>query len=335
MQDDRDFQQMLVEFRALGGIADNVRLGEGALGRGLFAVDPAQPVRLHVPESLLLDSGKAVLENAKLAAAPDAPLGGRERQFLEEYHARFSWGAHGREEVERIFEEAAKLPQSLRTALAEEFHCGSWFRPHTEAEVFRQLLNSRHFSYHGRSVLMPVLDLANHGHTLRFEMEDGITIQGRADDEVLVRYSDADSYGLFQAWGFAAEQPQAMSIVLSGNVGDRKIRIGRELDDLKSSGRLWVPRMEQSDDVLELDYLMNGNRQYPRLCKGIFYALMREAGMEGFEEAFDRIQQVNQMHFLRLLDALEGVSGPLVQSLRRMARMQLQTMSFSFGVRAL
>ena len=335
MLGDRDFQEMLVEFRALGGVADNLRMGEGPLGRGLFAIDPAQPVRLHVPENLLIDSDQVVLENGRLVAAPDAPLGARERQFFGDFQARFSWGSSGRAEVERIFEEAAQLPQSLRMTLGGQFHCGAWFEPYSEDAVLRQFLGSRHFSYGERTVLMPMLELINHGQALNFEMAGGITVQGRVENEALVRYSDADSFSVFQAWGFAAEQPQAMCISLNGNVGGTQIRIQRDFTDFKSSGVPWIPRVTRTPERLELEYLMIGNRQYPRLCKGIFYKLMHDAGLQGYEEAFDRIQQTNQMHFLRLLEALEGVNAPMAVTLRRMARMQLETMSYSFGVRAM
>jgi hypothetical protein len=43
------WERIVGEFTALGGVADNVRAGEGPLGRGLFAIDPSQAVRLRAP----------------------------------------------------------------------------------------------------------------------------------------------------------------------------------------------------------------------------------------------------------------------------------------------
>lgn len=45
---------ILDDFRALGGTASNIRLGEGRFGRGLIPTDPNLPVRIHVPENLLV-----------------------------------------------------------------------------------------------------------------------------------------------------------------------------------------------------------------------------------------------------------------------------------------
>ena len=49
------WDEMLDEFRSLGGIADNIRLGEGRFGRGLFPVDTSRPYRIHIPPSLLVN----------------------------------------------------------------------------------------------------------------------------------------------------------------------------------------------------------------------------------------------------------------------------------------
>ena len=49
-----DWGELLATFRELGGIADNVRLGEGPFGRGVFVCDPSKPATLHASENLLV-----------------------------------------------------------------------------------------------------------------------------------------------------------------------------------------------------------------------------------------------------------------------------------------
>lgn len=328
------WDDLLGEFRALGGVADNVRLGHGALGRGLFAVDPARPVRIHVPENLLIDSAEIVFEHGMLQIAPAAKTGTRERRFVEDYHAHFSWGGGGRGEIERLLDDAQALPADLRRRLTTEFRCGPWFEDRDETLVQRQFLNSRCIGYGERTVVMPVLDLANHGGTSGFGQRDGIALQGAMPDEVLVRYSDADSYGVFLTWGFACTQPQALSVALSGDVGTAPLKVDRIFDALKAADRVGMPALSKRGGGVALDYLMIGNRNFPRLCRGIFYKKMRDAGLTGFEEAFERIQHVNRMHFLGLLAALDDVEGAMADTLRRMARLQLQAMSHCWGARA-
>ena len=49
------WEDMLEEFRVLGDTADNVCLKEGRYGRGLFPVDPSKRVKIHIPDSLLVE----------------------------------------------------------------------------------------------------------------------------------------------------------------------------------------------------------------------------------------------------------------------------------------
>jgi hypothetical protein len=328
------WDDMLEEFRALGGAADNLRLGEGILGRGLFAIDPARPVRIHVPENLLVDAADAVFENGALRVAAGSRAGARERRFLEDYQAQFGWGAGGRVEIEQVFDRAQALPADLRRRLLKEFRCGPWFEDFGEALIQKQFIASRQIAFGTRTVLMPVLDLANHGAGAGFRVQDGLVLQGTPKGEVLVSYTDMDSYGLFLSWGFVAEQPQALSIALSGNVGAVPLKVDRLFEQLKAADRVGMPKLSRQGSGVVLDYLMIGNRNFPRLARGIFYKKMREAGLTGFEEAFDLVQHVNRMHFLGLLGALEDVDGAMVDMLRRMARLQLQAMSHHWGVRA-
>ena len=333
--DKQAWDEMIAEFRALGGVAENVRLGHGALGRGVFAIDPAKPVRIHVPESLLVEAGDVVFEGGKLKVAPAAKTGAREARFVEAYEAQFGWGDAGRREVEQVLDAAQELPDALRRRLRTEFRCGPWFEDRDDALVERQFIASRQIGYGARRVIMPVLDLANHGAGPGFRMQNGIALGGTARDEVLVGYSDMDTYGVFLAWGFAAEQPQAFSIALSGSVGVAKLNVDRDFGKIKAADRVGLPAMTRQDTGVKLDFLMIGNRNFPRLSRGIFYKRMREAGLNGFEEAFDLVHHVNRMHFLDLIGALEDVEGAMADTLRRMARLQLQTMSHAWGVRAI
>lgn len=56
---------LLQRFRALGGVADNVRLRQGPHGWGLFVIDPEQPVRVVTPAHLLITP-----QDLRLSSAP-------------------------------------------------------------------------------------------------------------------------------------------------------------------------------------------------------------------------------------------------------------------------
>jgi hypothetical protein len=329
------WEGMLAEFRALGGTADNIRPGEGAFGRGLFPIDPTQPVTIRIPDNLLISTADTRFENGVFRVAPEAGAGTRERAFLEAYENDFSWSGGGRAQTQRIFEQAQALPAELRARLQSEFHCGDWFKDPTEALIQEKFIGARCIRYRDRTVVMPIVELANHGAGPAYSAHDGVALRGTFGGEVLVRYGSFDPHGMFVVWGFAVEQPQAFSIAVGGKVGQTPVRIMRDLGNLAPSAQYWIPQHAAADGAAQLQFLMIGSKNFPRLCRGIFYKLMRDAGLSGYEEAFDTIHHINRLHFLNLLAAMEAFDGPMALSLRRMARFQLETMSYSYGVRAI
>jgi hypothetical protein len=268
-----------------------------------------------------------VFENGALRVRESAKIGAREKAFLERYEDRFSWGGGGRADIELVFEQAHALPAELRERLRAEFRCGDWFGAFTPKAVEASFLASRCIGWRGRMVVMPIVELVNHGAGADYDVASGVAVAGTFAGEVLVRYSEIDPYGLFLNWGFAYPQPRAVSIALGG----AKLRIVRDLSAFHASGR--PPRLTDVDGMPTLDFLILGDRLQPRRCKAVFYKLMREARLPGFEEVFDTIQHANRMHFLNLLAAVEGFEVAMAHTLRRMARHQLEAMSFSFGAR--
>jgi hypothetical protein len=329
-----DWNEMLAEFRALGGTAENICLKDGVYGRGLFPIDPAKPVIVRIPETLLIDTADAGFASGVFYVKPNSKIGAREKSFLETYENGFSWGGCGRSEIERIFEQAQALPKDLRDVLKSEYHCGAWFDDPTDALTQERFINSRCLRYRDRTVVMPITELANHGMGPTYNTVDEIVLAGTFPGEVFAKYAAFDPHGTFVTWGFASEEPQAFSIALGGKVGQSAVQIGRELGLVAPANDFWVPALTKTGGAATLPFLMIGNKRHPKFCKGIFYKLMRDAGLSGFEDAFDTMRHANRMHFLNLLAAIENVEGPMAQTLRRMVRYQLQAMSYCHGVQA-
>jgi hypothetical protein len=329
----RLWEELLDEFRALGGTAENIRLGQGALGRGVFPIDPAKPVAIRVPENLLIDCNDVVFENGALRLRVDANVGDRERSWLESYQAALSWGDEGAAEVRRIFEAAQALPADLRRALSDRFRCGLWFDDMTDAAVQHQFLTSRGVEYQDREVLMPIVELINHGAGPELGLVNGVTVRGIFPGEVLYRYSDMDSFGFFWSWGFVIERPLAFSLEMDGKVESTTLHIDRSFPPVKPGEKSWMPPLHRDANSVSLDHILIGSVQYPRLPRSIFHKTMRDGGFSAVEEPFDVIRHVNSLHFLGLLKALDGIDAPMARSLRTMAHHQLRAMSFCYGHR--
>src|ERR1700683_1846899 len=100
-----DWLDLLEEFRRLGGTADNVCTRDGSFGRGIFPIDPSRPVRIRVPENLLLTFEEATFQEGKFRVAPNSRMGDAERKWLEHYMDNYSWGGGGQTSVERSLAE--------------------------------------------------------------------------------------------------------------------------------------------------------------------------------------------------------------------------------------
>ncbi len=92
-QDNWNWDSVLANFRELGGAAENIRLDYGILGRGLFVIDPTEPIHIHVPESLLVPINEAQIVDGQLVAKQESLLGERERAFLDHYCGIWAKGA--------------------------------------------------------------------------------------------------------------------------------------------------------------------------------------------------------------------------------------------------
>ena len=322
---------MLDEFRALGGTAENVRLGHGALGRGLFPIDPAKPVDIRIPENLLVPLDHVIFDNGVFRVRDDSWVSARGRAFVERYQQDFAWGTEARNDIERIFTMMETLPEKLRGVLAKK-HLGRFVQPLTPEFMQNTFLASRAISSGGRQVVMPIIELANHGASSYYGGVWGVSLQGLFEGEVLVQYSyPADPYHMFSNWFFASQESHAFSMpmTMTYSKGGMEFRIGREQE---GEPEPWVPEISVIGKTISANYLLLGHRRFPGLPRGAFHKAMAKAGLEPQDEMFDAIQNLNRRNFLDLIGELEGIGSPAVPLFRTMARYQLNALSSYFGI---
>ena len=329
------WDDLLEEFRALGGTAENICVGQGQFGRGIFPADPSRPVAIQIPHNLLVEASHMIFVNGVPRVGPAAAVGDRERAWLNRYQDQFGWGGGGGDEVNRMFEAASALPPEMRETLRTRYGLGHLFHEPDDELIQQRFFQMRSITYQNKSVVMPIVEMVNHGGGVRYDLSQAVGLRGNFTGEVLVQYSDVDSFDYFLSWGFATERPVAFSLPLEGTLGKERLEVGQAFNARVTSKRNWIPEVKRNRDPVQLTFVLLGNIQFPRLPKGIFYQLMREGGHQGFEEAFDHIHHCNRLQFLSLLDELEGFDLAIARSLRAMARHQLRAMSFCFGVRGL
>jgi len=333
-----DWENMLAEFRALGGVADNVAPAPDRSGRGLFPRNPDKPFLLRMPDNLLFPDNDVEFVDQQIRIRNDASIGAAERAFFERYQNAFSWGAGGRAEGARLVEQFESLPAELSAILVTDFGMSRLIDGDRAERISRYFLRSRTIRWNSENVLMPLIDLINFrsdGMRLSSDPEGHVQIEGDARGEILVAHGLHDSLGTFNKFGFASARPHAYSLPMRTKVGTSELAIGRNVMANARRDGFAIPEMRSEGTGLHLSYLMIGHPRSPRLSRGIFDALMREANTSGAQAAFDTILLVNRTKFLRLLETLEPHDGELIRQLRMMAYFQLEAMTHCVGSREL
>lgn len=334
----RGWDEMLAGFRALGGSAENIRLGHGPRGRGLFAVDPAKPVLLNVPENLLFTVSDLEPAGDRIAIRGSANVGRPEREFFEAYENEFSWGGGGRARSAELIASLDAAAPELRELLKTGFAMAELLDGDPAERTNRHFFRSRALDWQDKTVLAPLVDLANYGEQglqIRATPERGVQILGAGQEEVLLGYGPHDSFAIFRMHGIATPQWLAHSMPLRIKQEDVELRIERNTSVRFRRGDVFAPLSRWEGRNLTMSYLMIGNRMSPRLSRGIFLTLAREAGWPDPDETFDSILRANKKRFLDLLAALEPHEGSLILALRRMARFQLQAIAQCIGTRGI
>jgi hypothetical protein len=323
------WEEMLEEFRALGGTAENICLKNGRFGRGLFPVDPAKPVSIRIPDSLLVEPKHVSIENGAFRLDAQAPVGAREKSFLENYQRDFSWGVtyHETEGLLQMFHAA---PAELRELLRKPFNLDPWLAGPALDAVLERFLASRVVQYKGNCVVMPIVELANHGRAASYQLDDGIGLRGVFEEEVLVQYNHCDPLRVFQSWGFIS-RIETFALSLSFGIKQVNLRISRKDLQFGKGRNPLCPEVQKEGQQTVLSFMLLGHKGLPKMPRGIFYRLCREAGLEDAAELFDRIQHINRSQFLRLAEMSETAAPRLGRLLRNLAYAQLEAMSNNFG----
>lgn len=334
----REWEAMLSAFRTLGGIAENVRPGATPSDRGLFACDPAQPILVRTPENLLFAVNDIEFAGDHIAIRNEAGAGPAEREFFEKYEALFSRIAGGRTDATSYIDALDDLPADVRAILSADFGMSPFIEGDRIERIRKRFLEMRLVAWNGESAIMPLLELAKpapDGIACTPGFGGGLQIEGRTEGEILVFYSPGDTFGLFHRFGVVGAQPLAFSLPMKSKPGGIELTIKWNPAIQSWRGGFPTPLLTSTGGELSLSYLMVGNSKSPRLPRGIFRALMREAGAPDADEIFDFILHVNRRRFLKLLEVMEPYRGGMIVTLRKMARHQLDAMTHCIGAREL
>ncbi|MEO8300167.1 MAG: hypothetical protein ABI608_00160 [Rhizomicrobium sp.] len=332
-----NWESLLAEFRALGGIADNVTLRLGVRGRGVFAADPARPVRLFAPPNLLVPCEDTEIRSGQLVVKASSSVGERERAFFGRYQRNFSWGAGVFEDLWQTQLAWNLLPQNARDALLATWPMRSNdFSQPSEDACHSRYLDTRMIKYREVPVLMPVVELINHGRDASaFDRTNGIGVGGMFSDEVLATYGSNDCWGTAVSYGFCEARNYAYATQGSFKFEGYLIKISRSPNRAENYNGVALPIVHVEDGAIHFSFLTLGNEKCPDVPRAAFLHATKNIPIEQPDKLFDLIQHHNRHLLIKFLRGSEGSATSLVAMLRRAAYQQLETLSCHWGARTL
>jgi hypothetical protein len=274
---------MIEEFCALGGVAKNIAPGES----GLVAIDPAEPVLVRVPPALLLRIHDIAVMDGRIVLDKAAEISEPARRFFERYANAAGLRTARTAEVVSLVDALAALPADVREMLATGFGLDALLQGKPEKGIRNDLLRAQVVWREGR-VIAPVIELARYDpRGLRPERGTNLQIQGYAKKEILVRFAPEDAFSAFRLYGRAVPEPAAFSLPTTVKFEQFQIDIGRKLSQGIARGKDRAPTISRDGEKLSLSYVLLGQRKSPALSRGLFRALLTEAGIDNPDEAFD------------------------------------------------
>lgn len=330
------WKQLVEEFISFGGTADNVIQREGEFGLGLFPIDPAKPAELHVPDRLLVATDNLELRDGNIVLKDASCYPPGFEDWYQRFQADYSWGAEAQDSI-RSFEEglkslperAQKLIRNLGIANIESRYSES----NKEQDIFDRFIATRRINRHDQTWLMPMIELVNHSpRKPSWGMnEDGITVKGTFDAEILVRYSVADPLRRLFQYGFNCHEPHGFSaraqirhrdkiIVIKGNINYKPLSL---------------PTVKINDNEIIIDAVMLGSMDQPRVPRSILRKAFSKIEGVNPDELFDQIVQRNRLALIQLLREIDTLEETTAKLVRTACRDQLIAIGFHIGSREL
>jgi len=325
------WQQILIEFRALGGVAENVGLRKGQYGRGIFPLDPELPSRIQVPKDLLINAQYLYIDSKEIKIKGNSPCTPETKRFIDNYLEYIGFEASIWDEINEFEDGLRKLPHDVISLLEKlgaldlkARHKGNW-----EEVVFNNFIQSRFVDYRKGKYLAPIFELVNHNHNFHAfstNTSTGVSTEKRkGDHEFLHSYSKGnDPIRMFFGYGFSSKEPFAFSFPIVINVSTTKkpVRIQG------GSGIEGLIHLENQDNELLLDYLPLGNKFDPTFPIRQLTATLKRFPEYNPREILNKAFTSNQEEICNLLLKLDKSNSKISSLLKETLCYQLSAIAY-------
>ena len=326
-----EFKEILVEFRALGGIANNIDCRQAKNGRGLFTLNPDLPIQLHCPPNLLLERQFIELDNKKqIQVSKKANINSGFKSFFEKFHQYFGWGAGGLHEKRDFYNDLVLLPKEIKEFLAILGWAEYSFNEFSENDLLDHYLVSRQIGINTKHIMMPIIDMINHSpQGNNFIVDNGIKFEGNFKDEIFANYNcNIDMFHFYRNYHFVSPTNYLLSCDVSfdfPSIG--RVFISRFDNILNQKDSLKTPQFKKSNNQLSISFVELSNKQGN--ARPIFVKLMQSNNISSTKanEIFDGLIEHNKQVLDAFLAECNKSDGRIIEDLKTIAKIHLQILN--------
>lgn len=276
------FTEILEQFRALGGTANNIELRYGIFGKGLFPIDPKLPIKIVAPNNILISPNCIKLNNKnqiRLKFRSKFKLDSKLINFFEQYQEFFGWGDGGLSEVQGRHLELKALPEKIKQLLLSLGWTKYDFYEKDPKEYLKDYFISRQIGIKGESKIMPIFDLINHspkGNS--YIVDSGVMFEGIFKDELLANYHrNLDAFHFYRNYGVPSESSTILSCDVKIEIPDIAIiKISRLDNAISSENGFTKPRASKNGAEIHISFLEISNKTGSELPRKDFIEQMQK-----------------------------------------------------------
>lgn len=327
------FTEVLEKFRALGGVAENIEMHRGSYGRGIFPINPNQPIKIIVPTHLLVSPNWLKLDRDNhIRLQPKLGLDPAFIDFYESYQQFFGWSNVGINELSEYHNELIKLPKKIKQFLFLFGWLDSDFDKKNIKDYLNEYLTSRQIRIGNESKLMPIIELINHSHDGKQYLSDaGVKFEGTFKGEALACYHGSfDALHFFRIYHFNSESTTVLSCdvkIQVPNVGLINISRFDAMVDIKDG--VITPRMIKKKSEIQIDFLELINKKNKLSPRKIFIDGMQRFDVSSLlaNQIFDGLIEHNRQVYTDFISECRLSSNKVAKQLEPIALNQLKLLS--------
>ncbi len=333
------WRDLAKDFKALGGTIENLRLDEGAHGRGLFYVESSSEAMVKCPMNLLSPSAAVTAGSGKVEVNGDAMPNRDHRQFIEDYYQALFYEQSGQQELSSFHEELRLLPLHAKSLLmklgiVDERTLNT--KP-TETEVFQFYKARRSVRHKNIPVLAPIWDLINHSSfASRFRTtEQGVETQESLmhGQEFLHRYNLLKGpLAQWRTYGFCSKEVACYSFPFTRKIPSSSIILhtvgkqgGAEAGDKQKNAT-------RKEDVLTIQSLPIGSIS-SKLPREYFQSTLECHGIsrQASAQLIHEVQTMNIVAREKLVNTLQSETSYAASSLKQTLFFELRLIRASLS----